>query len=628
MHLKDEFKEIGKENFHAAVASKAMKESRALIEKTVKQDLKSGAGLGAEYFGYGTVEKPIRVAVLGTGDEGNVLIGAINPKYIEVVAIADIRPYNVWRAFNGDHYSPTANKVRCGLVKKYGYKDEAEAKSKIKVYGDYMDAIKSFEKDGLDVEAVIIGLPLHLHAPAAIASMRAGYHVLTEKLMGQTVAACKEMSRVAKEEKKHLVTGHQRHYNVLYDHAVKMMQSGLLGDVHFIRAQWHRGNKPGSDSWQQPLPKVSKPEDDQAGKLEETLAAWKKARQPVYEKAVAMYERAQKERDPRRRDVYAKEYTKLAEDVKKRDTLIAQKQAQVDDAKIDPTKYGYSAKQIKNDAGEVVYDRPAMEELIRWRLWERTGGGLMAELGSHQLDASSIFLAAVYGGKEKKKQHPRSVEASAARSIFEQDREVDDHIFCLFEYEIPGQFDENDPVKKHNKVSVQYASINGNGFDDYGETVYGTKGTLVLERETRPFLFKLADTLGKTRVATNSQKQPEIVSDDKGDPNAAALGLLGTTGMDISRGYCEQEEHWAYCIRQNPEADPTKEMPRCKPEVALGDAVIALTTNLSAANDCRIEFDEEWFDIDSDKTPELLFVDDNDEEGKKRFTPNVDKYPS
>ncbi len=40
--------------------------------------------------------------MIGTGDEGSVLLGAINPKYIAVKAIADIRPYNVWRAFNGD----------------------------------------------------------------------------------------------------------------------------------------------------------------------------------------------------------------------------------------------------------------------------------------------------------------------------------------------------------------------------------------------------------------------------------------------------------------------------------------------------------------------------------------------
>ena len=38
----------------------------------------------------------------------------------------------------------------------------------------------------------------------------------------------------------------------------------------------------------------------------------------------------------------------------------------------------------------------SVEQLIRWRLFAETGGGLMAELGSHQLDACSIFLGKVH----------------------------------------------------------------------------------------------------------------------------------------------------------------------------------------------------------------------------------------
>ena len=60
------------------------------------------------YFGYEkTLGDPLRVGFIGTGDEGSVLLGAITPSFIQVVAIADIRPYNVWRAFHGDHSSPT-----------------------------------------------------------------------------------------------------------------------------------------------------------------------------------------------------------------------------------------------------------------------------------------------------------------------------------------------------------------------------------------------------------------------------------------------------------------------------------------------------------------------------------------
>ena len=130
-------------------------------------------------------------------------------------------------------------------MKKYGWKSEDEARKHVKVYDqDYHDLL-----DDQDVEAVIIALPLHLHAPVAIEAMQAGKHVLTEKLMGHSVHECKEMARVAKQTNKLLATGHQRHYSILYDNAVDTIRRGLIGDIHHIRAQWHRGNLPGHDSW-------------------------------------------------------------------------------------------------------------------------------------------------------------------------------------------------------------------------------------------------------------------------------------------------------------------------------------------------------------------------------------------
>ena len=79
------------------------------------------------------------MGVIGTGDEGSVLLGAINPKYIAVKAIADIRPYNVWRAFHGDCSSDAARKARPGLMAVYGWKSEAEASKHVKVYGAYQE---------------------------------------------------------------------------------------------------------------------------------------------------------------------------------------------------------------------------------------------------------------------------------------------------------------------------------------------------------------------------------------------------------------------------------------------------------------------------------------------------------
>ncbi len=95
--------------------------------------------------------------------------------------------------------------------------------------------------------------------------MKAGKHVLTEKLMAHSVHECKEMARVAQQLNKILATGHQRHYSILYDNAVDTIRRGLIGEIHCIRAQWHRGNLPGNDSWSMPLP------DDKMGKRLEHL---------------------------------------------------------------------------------------------------------------------------------------------------------------------------------------------------------------------------------------------------------------------------------------------------------------------------------------------------------------------
>jgi predicted dehydrogenase len=572
MFLSPEEKAIGQENFHAAIGSKAVR--RDLLRKAITAEVASGKGLGPMYFGYGdSVSEPVRVGVIGTGDEGSVLIGAINPKYITVRSIADIRPYNVWRAFNGDYYSATAREVRPGLMSVYDWKSDAEARENVKVYGRYEDLIANAKED--KIEAVIIALPLHLHAPAAIAAMKAGLHVMTEKLMGHTVHECKEMARVAEQQKVLLATGHQRHYNILYDDAVDVIRKGLLGELHCIRAQWHRGNLPGKDSWQQPMPEAAKPDDPQAKVLENNLKSW-----------LAKLEQLKAKQDP------------TAADWEKR---VAQVRAQIKDAAVEAEKFGYVRMELKDPSQKIIYTRPAIEELIRWRLWDRTGAGLMAELGSHQLDAASIFIAAAHGGH---KQYPLNVAAAGNRPLFPADRDVEDHVYCIFEFPAPG-YDPNDPIAARKKIGVQYASINGNGFGGYGETVLGTQGTLLLETEKDAMLYKTHETSSKTKVV-QAKNGPVLQVALATDPEieqqlrqeSAAIGTLGA--LPAERGYTEELEHWAWCIRN---ASP-ENLPRCYPKVALGDAVIALTANMAARQGRRIEFNKDWFNIDSDETPE------------------------
>ena len=639
MNLTPEQKEIGKENFLAALGSKVTR--RDFLKRSSAADLASGRGLGAYYFKYGTVDRPVRIAVLGTGDEGSVLIGGLNPKYVEVVAIADIRPYNQYRAFHGDCYTASAAAVRPGLMKKYGWKTVEQANAKCKVYNDYRDLLADAEK--LGIEGVIIGLPLHLHAPAAILAMKHGCHVLTEKLMGHSVANCKEMARASRQYKKHLAIGHQRHYNILYDHATNLINTNVLGDLHYIRAQWHRGNLPGTDSWQMPLPVGAKNSDVEKDKLYREWKDWSAeadrlkaliaknetivnniANLPDDQKTpehLDMAKRLQREKTAAERE--------LAEWQKKIDQKLAQLSdfVLIEGKELNGRKfksaenYGYVS-EVREDDGQ-TYDRPAIEELIRWRLWNRTGGGLMAELGSHQLDAASIFVAAAHGGK---KQFPLSVSASGSRSLFNSlDRDVDDHVSALYDYPAPN-YDPNDELGRERKITVAYSTINGNGFGGYGETVFGTKGTLLIETEKEGLLYRTSAVNDKTRVAKSGSGELDIVIDEAGDPLSTAIGYQGVYGSDVSRGYCEEIEHWAYCIRMNPDADPEKVdesitpesvgeltakpklVTRCRGEVAIWDAVIALTTNISSDLRETVVFNPAWFDVENDATPEADYA--------------------
>jgi len=586
MNITPEEKQIGRENFHEAVGTTR----REFLKESLAATIAAGSvgALGATYFKYTPVNEPLRVGIIGVGDEGGVLIGALNPDYIDVVAIADIRPFSIHRAFYGDWYSDGARAARPGLLdvykKQHGWVDKTAATKHITVYDDdYKELINDPR-----VEAVIIALPLHLHHEAAIAALRAGKHVLTEKLMAHNVAQCKEMARVAASTGLVLGVGHQRHYSILYDNAVDQIRQGLIGDIHHIRAQWHRNNLPGNDSWQPPLPESKDYPFDQFNRELSALGDDQVARQKLAQ-AHPLY--AQLRSWKGRLNEAIKGGPAKAKEIDLWSKRIAQTEAQLADIEVDAAKYLYETKQLP------MRTRTALEELIRWRLWNRTGGGLMAELGSHQLDAASIFISAQNPDGHKAK--PLSVVGVGGRSLFPPDRDCDDHVYCMFEFPASGYWADEAAGKvadPNKKIVVTYSSINGNGYGGWGEVVLGTKGTLILEQEQDAMLFRGSDTATRIEVRQTSQGP---VMDTYETGGGAALAQAATAG-NTSRGYREEIEHWAWCIR-NP--DPSHQ-PRCKPEVALADAVIALTSNIAIAKGGRVDFDPAWFDVASDATPD------------------------
>lgn len=533
-----EQKEIGKANFHRVVGQRYELNRREFM----KGVLAAGAVLpvsAALYYGYQKLDgSPVKAGLIGAGDEGGVLVGEHNPAYLEFVAYSDIRPTNCRRIFEGEPTGP-----RKGFNRIYG----AEASKRIRFYENYRDLLEDKE-----IEAVVIALPLHLHAPVAIEAMRAGKHVLCEKLMAWNVQQCKEMIRVAEETDRILSIGHQRHYSLLYAHAVELIRSGDLGDIKHIRALWHRNT---TTPWNPSL-----------------------AKQPLAEGVV----------QPQYREgwfppIYAEDYDALKDRIK---------------------QFGYKS----------------VDELIRWRLFLRTGGGLMAELGSHQLDACSIFLGKV---------RPLAVSGIGGKYFYRDYREVEDHVFCTFEF--PGKNYWADPEQtqikdKDDIVVVTYSSISTNGFEPYGECVMGTRASMVVSQEQEVMLWPERGAASRsTSVSVTDARKPATVIDASATTGPAERRAVETgekaLGGTISRGYREEMEDFAYCVKMwqqgavedkdRPKDGKGRPIPRCHGVVAMADAIIALTANLAmrgtpetGGRPSRIEFRKEWFDPRSDDVPD------------------------
>ena len=255
---------------------------------------------------------------------------------------------------------------------------------------------------------------------------------------------------------------------------------------------------------------------------------------------------------------------------------VAQVRAQIEDAVVEAKKFGYEDVDIKDAAGKVVYHRPAIEELIRWRLWDRTGGGLMAELGSHQLDAASIFIAAVHGGQ---KQHPLNVAAAADRPLFPPDRDVEDHVYCIFEFPAPG-YDAEGPDRQPQEdrralrldQRQRLRRLRRNGLRHRGHAAAGDReGRDALPAPTRP--------PSKTKVVPAKGRQ---------EGHAGLAGRRGRRSRVGGHRHARRPARRSRLYRGvgalglvHPQPRPENQ-PRCHPKVALGDAVIALTTNMAA----------------------------------------------
>lgn len=154
----------------------------------------------------------MKVGVIGLGFMGRThLLALRNIPSAEVVVVASDDPV----ALSGDLTSATGNLGIAGA--RFDF-------SGMKKYSDWQDAVRD-----PDIDAVDLCLPTYLHAPAAIAALEAGKHVLVEKPMALDGDEADRMLEAARRSGKILMTAHVLRFFPEYLPLIELQREGNLG---------------------------------------------------------------------------------------------------------------------------------------------------------------------------------------------------------------------------------------------------------------------------------------------------------------------------------------------------------------------------------------------------------------
>ena len=101
----------------------------------------------------------------------------------------------------------------------------------------YTDWQELIENETLDLAMAC--LPHHLYAPVVTAALRRGLHVYKDKPFAKNLADAKRMISAAKRHRKRIFVGAQNKFSPSFLQAKKIVDSGKLGKVHFVRGAVH-----------------------------------------------------------------------------------------------------------------------------------------------------------------------------------------------------------------------------------------------------------------------------------------------------------------------------------------------------------------------------------------------------
>ncbi len=184
----------------------------------------------------------IGIGVVGCGGMGRMdLIDFQKNPEVEIVAVCDV-------------YKPNAERAR------------ELAGGKARVYGDYQRVLEH-----TDVHAVVVATPDHWHPLITVDACNAGKDVYVEKPVSHNVREGRLMVEAARRNRRIVQVGIQQRSGSHFQRAVKAVQEGKIGKVHFAQCWNHVPTAPAGmgfptdtapppdldwDFWLGPAPKV------------------------------------------------------------------------------------------------------------------------------------------------------------------------------------------------------------------------------------------------------------------------------------------------------------------------------------------------------------------------------------
>ena len=113
--------------------------------------------------------------------------------------------------------------------------------------------------DDSKIEAIVLAVPDHQHAPLTVAALKAGKDVYCEKPMSHSIADGEAMVKAVGSTGKFVQVGSQRISSAVFAKARELCSAGAIGPVHQVELFIGRNSPQGA--WEYPLPPGLSPEN-------------------------------------------------------------------------------------------------------------------------------------------------------------------------------------------------------------------------------------------------------------------------------------------------------------------------------------------------------------------------------